>query len=90
MKDVKLKGFKIKSIRAERILALIFFVIILLEGYLLYSRVYQTLNAEADLVSGGNVVRVDLNAYNQTLDLLDRLKIFVVEPWNLPDENPFQ
>ncbi|OGE82794.1 MAG: hypothetical protein A3B10_03865 [Candidatus Doudnabacteria bacterium RIFCSPLOWO2_01_FULL_44_21] len=90
MKQFKFKSLKIKSIYAERLLALIFIIIILLEAQLLYSKVYKILGTEPDMVPAGNVVRVDLSDYNQTLQLLDQLKSFVPKPWGLVDPNPFQ
>lgn len=84
-----MKNIKFPSVKPHFIITMIFVVIVILELFLLYTQVYTKLSPEADSVPNENIVRLDLAAYNQTIELLDALKEFVVNPWNLINPEPF-
>ena len=86
-----IKNFNLKiKFNPRLILAAAFAVLILLETYWLYTKVYRNLSVDADTIPNGNIVRLDLGAYNQTIGLLDKLKFFTVSSWNLKNTNPFK
>ena len=64
-------------------------LIVAWELYLLYSLLYQNLSSQvSDTI--GSVVRLDLNSYNHTLQLIDSEKNFAPQPANLRNPNPFK
>ncbi|HTL39199.1 MAG TPA: hypothetical protein VL306_00065 [Methylomirabilota bacterium] len=78
-----------KFIRFESVMTVVFILVVLLEMYILYTKVYAQLNPEANAIQTENIVRLDISSYNQTIDLLDNLKSFVAKPVNLNNSTPF-
>jgi hypothetical protein len=82
---------KVQSlIKPKYLLILVFVLIVLFEAYLLYLRVYHNLYTEVSEVQAGNVVRLDLAAYNKTLETLDASKNFFPQTPALANPNPFK
>jgi hypothetical protein len=71
------------------ILTAIFLILLIIEAYLLYYKVYANLSTgiEALPVPSSNIVRLDINSYNKTLELLDSLKAFTGSTADV--DNPF-
>ncbi len=71
------------------ILTIVFLIVLGIEGYLLYYKVYASLatNDEEVIIGNNRIVRLDIKSYNQTLALLDSLKTYVAKTINL--DNPF-
>jgi hypothetical protein len=70
------------------VLTTVFLVLLTLEIYLLYSRVYKNLYTPIeDAPIEQNVVRLDVINYNKMLELLDSLKVYTGREINI--ENPF-
>ncbi len=84
-----MKSIKIRKIRPQLVITLIFIIVILFEVFLLYTQVYRKLTPEADAVPNENIVRLDITAYNNTIEFLDKLKTFIVEPWDITNLRPF-
>ena len=77
-----------KLLRPGLFLVLVFLILVAIEGYLLYFKVYRSLSIGVDTKAiNYNIVRLDLNNYNKTLKLLDELNSF--SPPNLFINNPF-
>ncbi|OGE74327.1 MAG: hypothetical protein A3I07_02655 [Candidatus Doudnabacteria bacterium RIFCSPLOWO2_02_FULL_42_9] len=77
-----------KFLHPTLLLTTIFVVLLLLEVYLLYSKVYTNLYVS---ITGApieqNIVRLDVTNYNKMLDLLDSLKTYQGRPIDI--ESPF-
>jgi hypothetical protein len=73
----------------QSILLLIFVITILLEAYLLYSYVYKNLIIADEELPVGNVVRVNLKSYENTVSHLERLYQYQAPQLNLPISQPF-
>ena len=87
MNKVKLNR---KWVNLSLLLVGVFVLILVWEAYLLYSLFYTKLfGQDTDLITG-RIVRLDLNSYNHTLQLLDSDKNFTPQPLNLPNSNPFK
>ena len=84
-----MKKFNFKFLSFESIIGIVFVLVILLEAYVLYGKVLTKLYPDASSVPTENIVRLDLTSYNQTIDLLDRLKTYVIKPIYLTNTNPF-
>lgn len=85
-----MKSVNTKFIRPQLLLSLLLIAMILFEVFLLYSKVYGNLSADAQTAPTGSVVRLDLAAYQKTVNLIDQLKSFTVLPWNIQNSNPFR
>jgi hypothetical protein len=70
-------------------LTLAFSAILLGEAYLAYSYLYSNLFAGPRDFPEGNVVRVNLKAYEGTIEYLEGLYNYTPEPLSIP-RNPFQ
>lgn len=86
---MKLKAPK-KMISPTALFGLIFIAVLALEAYLLYTQVYGSLLAEPDVVSNEKIVRLDLTAYNKTIQLLDKQKQYIATLPILKNINPFR
>lgn len=80
---------KIKIIRPGLFMGIVFLIILLFEGFLLYAKVYKNLSAEPQTVSTESIVRLDLISYDKTIRFLDDLRNFSVAAWDLINPNPF-
>lgn len=84
-----MKNLKIPTIKLQTVITIMFVVVIIFEVLMLYTQVYGKLSPEADIVPNENIVRLNLASYNQAVELLDKLRSFVVSPWNISNPNPF-
>lgn len=67
-----------KLIQPSLLLGLILLLVLATEAYLLYSKVYRSLNTDiGDVRLDSSVVRLDLANYTKTLNLLDSQQNFV-------------
>jgi len=77
-----------KLFHPKLILIVLFFVLVGIEAYLLYYKVYANLSTSVDtIVFDNNIVRVDVKSYTETLELLDLRKIYQAP--NLIINNPY-
>lgn len=89
MKKIGLPKFTKKLFNPGLILVLLFLLLIGVEAYVLYYKVYGNLSTGIeDVAVDVNIVRLDLNNYNKMVELLDSLNSY--QPANTPYENPFQ
>lgn len=72
------------------ILTLVLLLVLLYEAYMVYSFVYLNLRVNPDQITPSNIVRVNLQAYKNTIDYLDAQKNFTARSLNLPRSNPFR
>ena len=72
------------------LLTLILLLVLAYEAFMVYQFVYLNLKVDADQIVPLNVVRVDLKAYQDTINYLDTQKNFEARPLNLPRSNPFE
>ena len=79
-----------KMINPVAILGIIFVVVIAIEAYLLYYRVYGSLLAQPDEVADEKIVRLDINSYNKTVQLLDAYRQYVPAGQFPKNINPFK
>lgn len=86
MNQVNLKKFIVPSVW----LVLVFILIVAWEGYILYSQVYRQLLPDTAGIKSENIVHLDLDSYNKTLNLLDNTKNFVPKTLDLVNQNPFK
>jgi hypothetical protein len=86
MKKINLKKFIVPSVW----LTLAFLLIVVWEGYVLYTQVYQQLLPNTVGIKPENIVRLDLGSYNKTLNLLDQTKNFEPKKINLINPDPFK
>ena len=78
-----------KFIRPAVILTLLFLLLIGIEAYLLYYKVYGNLSTDINDISVDvNIVRLDVSNYNKIIELLDSLNAY--QPANPVVENPFK
>jgi hypothetical protein len=89
MKNIDIK-FDIKRIKIGLALTIVFGLILILEIYLAYDGLYSKLSTESETVEESNVVRVDLEAYNKTIELIDKLENFTPPNLILNNFNPFR
>jgi len=81
----------LKKITKPSILLLIIFLLLLCyEGYVLYFKVYGSLWTEAPTVPTERIVRLDLESYAKTLNLMDALQTFTPPAWPLTNSSPFK
>lgn len=83
------KLFK-KLFRPNLLLSIIFIIIIAYEIFVLYYHVYPSLSTEYTEIPNQNIVRLDLDAYSKTLQLLDSSVNFAPPIWNLINVDPFR
>ena len=84
----RISPFLKKFVHPNIILAVVFVIVIGVEAYLLYFKVYAYLSTKVENVQAEDIVRLDLNNYNKTLELLDSLNTFA--PENPSVNNPFK
>lgn len=84
-----MKDIRIPKIRPQKILMVVFLLVLLMEGYLFYIELYSKLSPEAEAVPVENLVRLNVASYNKTLDSLDEIKSFIADPWDIDNTNPF-
>lgn len=80
---------KLKLLNTGLILTLVFILLLLFEIYLTYGSVYQKLVANPEIIQDSNIVRVDLEAYNETIDLIEKLEIYSPPSLLFNRFNPF-
>jgi hypothetical protein len=71
------------------ILTAIFLTLLLIEVYFAYSSIYKNINVADPIVSDSNIVRVNLEQYNDTIRLLDQYETYDPGP-PLITRNPFE
>jgi hypothetical protein len=79
-----------KVLRPSWVLILLFLLLLGVEAYILYSKVYGNLftGINEEIVVENKIVRLDLNNYNKTLELLDGLQAYSAPELNI--NNPFK
>lgn len=65
-------------------------LIVLWEGYLLYSLFAENFSTDMAAALPGSIVRLDLSSYNTTLTLLQFNQNFAPKPLDLANPNPFK
>lgn len=65
-------------------------LLFLAELYFIYFQLYKKLNAQPTEVFLNRIVKVDLQAYQETSDLITGLRNYAPEPPLLENPNPFQ
>jgi hypothetical protein len=71
------------------VLHLLLLAVILLELYLVYARLFGSFNLQANTNIAGDIVRVDLPAYTQTVQTLQDRSAFTPGPVPLANPSPF-
>jgi hypothetical protein len=72
------------------LLALALVAVLLYEAYLAYQYVYKNLIFDPADITPSNIVRVNLDSYQDTIRFLDEQKNFETGPLNLQRGNPFR
>ncbi|MBX4187763.1 MAG: hypothetical protein KW793_01345 [Candidatus Doudnabacteria bacterium] len=78
------------QISLRLILVGVFVAVLLAAAYLTYSYLYASVFSTDVPLPEGNVVRVNLKAYQSTIEYLEGLNRYQPEPMVLPRNNPFQ
>lgn len=65
-------------------------LILLIEVYIIYLKLYKNLFTEADFVEQSNIVRVDLKSYDDLINFLDDQENFTPQPFRATRANPFK
>ena len=79
-----------KKIKVSFVLSMITVLTILVELYLAYIYLYPNLNVSDESIQTRDIVRVDLKAYQKTIDLLNKLETYQPGPLGLQRTNPFE
>jgi hypothetical protein len=83
------KAFE-KGIKVRLLLVILFIMVLVIEGYLVYFKLYPNFSVEDDAIPVKNIVRVDLRSYERAIELFDKLENYTSEPVNLTNSNPFK
>lgn len=83
-------NFKVKSVNVSATLSILLILVLLFELYLAYNRIYSTLFTQDQPDIEANVVRVNLQQYNKTLDYLKSFQTFEAKNPTLPRANIFR
>jgi len=87
---LQLKPIKLNIASVEVLLVAVLVVVVLFEIYLGYTNFYKRLFVEPNILPTENIVRVDLNKYNETINLIESYENYSPENYNLNTTNPFQ
>ncbi|OGE81015.1 MAG: hypothetical protein A3H72_01605 [Candidatus Doudnabacteria bacterium RIFCSPLOWO2_02_FULL_48_8] len=90
MKKLALPNFGKIKINVSLLLTIVLFLVLLYEAYLAWQYIFKNLYSGEVSVAPSDIVRVDLNAYQDTLDYLDRQKKFQSPSVNVNRGNPFR
>jgi len=71
MKKLALPNFGKIKINVSLLLTIVLFLVLLYEAYLAWQYIFKNLYSGEVSVAPSDIVRVDLNAYQDTLDYLD-------------------
>ena len=83
-------NFKNKSFNVSATLSILLVLILLVELWVAYSKMYQIIFNQTDPDVSPNVVRVNLQQYNQTIDYIKSLEAFEAPNLTLPRANIFR
>jgi hypothetical protein len=78
------------SVNLNVSLTVVLLLLLAVEGYWIFSNLYVNLAVNTDIIAPSNIVRVDLDAYQDTIDLLDDLKNYKPDVLQLKRGNPFK
>ncbi len=88
---MKLPSVNLKiKINIGTVINILLVVLFLMGLYFTYFRLYKKMNAEPTEVFLNRIVKVDLQAYQETSDLITRLRNYAPEQLLLENPNPFQ
>lgn len=86
---LNIKVPKFNLLNTGLILTLILIFLIVFEVYLVYGEVYQKLVANPEIIQETNIVRVNLEDYNNSISLIKKLETYSPPPLFLNRFNPF-
>lgn len=72
------------------VLTVILILILLYQAYLVYQYIYLNLVFNTDQIEPSNIVRVNLDSYQDTIRYMDNQKDFSASSLNLQRSNPFR
>jgi|GEM_PF-2682276 hypothetical protein len=86
---MKLPSLKIKF-SFSSLINPVLILVILLEAYMVYANLYTNLDPQPTEVVLNKIVKVDLKAYNEIMDLIQAKQNFAPAALNLSNQNPFK
>jgi len=87
---MKLPLNKFKNFNLSLILLVLLLLVLGFEFYFGYKNLYANLSTEENTTAADSVVRVDLKAYQDTINLIDNLNKFAPKTLNLKHPAPFK
>ncbi len=88
-KQMKIK-FHLDFKNIGLVLTVLFVAFIVVELYFAYTYLYQNLRIDDDAIVTSNIVRVNLEDYKKTIELLDGYEQYQPPPLFLIRPNPFE
>ncbi|MBI2356205.1 MAG: hypothetical protein HYV13_03320 [Candidatus Doudnabacteria bacterium] len=85
-----MNNIRIPKVKINFILTLVLALVLLWELYLAYIHIFKNFNQELPEVASSNIVRVNLENYRKTIDLLEEQENFAPAPVNFLRSNPFR
>ena len=89
--DINLSSVKNKFsfLSLGTVLTLVFLFLVIVLVYSVYTKLYLSIFGRTELITPANIVRVDLQNYQQTIELINRLEAFTPESPQPRNTTPF-